>query len=191
MLRKITLKPGLDKQSSDTGAESRWVNGDYMRFRYSYPEKIGGWQQLTSSNLVGAGRDQHAWVDNTGNKYVAIGTNKVLYVYFEGAVYDITPIDTTKSQTNVAIGSSNGSDILTLTFPTAHNLEVGDIMEFRDSSTVMTGVSTSFTTSDFDRKLFEILSTPSTTTLTVKMTTLTGNTETGTGGAIATTTVDP
>ena len=60
MLRKITLKPGLDKQSSDTGAESRWVNGDYMRFRYSYPEKIGGWQQLTSSNLVGAGRDQHA-----------------------------------------------------------------------------------------------------------------------------------
>ena len=71
MLRKITLKPGLDKQSSDTGAESRWVNGDYMRFRYSYPEKIGGWQQLTSSNLVGAGRDQHAWVDNIGNKYVA------------------------------------------------------------------------------------------------------------------------
>jgi hypothetical protein len=191
MLTKITLKPGLDKQSSDTGAEGRWVNGDYMRFRYSYPEKIGGWQQLTSSNLVGAGRDQHAWVDNTGNKYVAIGTNKVLYVYFEGAVYDITPIDTTKSQTNVAIGSTNGSAILTLTFPTAHNLEVGDIMEFRDSSTVMTGVSTSFTTANFDGKLFEVLSTPSTTTLTVKMTTLTGNTETGTGGAIATTTVDP
>ena len=191
MLTKITLKPGLDKQSSDTGAEGRWVNGDYMRFRYSYPEKIGGWQQLTSSNLVGAGRDQHAWVDNTGNKYVAIGTNKVLYVYFEGAVYDITPIDTTKSQTSVAIGSSNGSAILTLTFPTAHNLEVGDIIEFRDSSTVMTGVSTSFTTSDFDGKLFEVLSTPSTTTLTVKMTTLAGNTETGTGGAIATTTVDP
>jgi hypothetical protein len=47
MLTKITLKPGLDKQSSDTGAEGRWVNGDYMRFRYSYPEKIGGWSQLT------------------------------------------------------------------------------------------------------------------------------------------------
>lgn len=191
MLTKITLKPGLDKQSSDTGAEGRWVNGDYMRFRYSYPEKIGGWQQLTSSNLIGAGRDQHAWVDNTGNKYVAIGTNKILYVYFEGAVYDITPIDTTKSQTTVAIGSTNGSAFLTLTFPTAHNLEVGDIMEFRDSSTVMTGVSTSFTTSDFDGKLFEVLTTPSTTTLTVEMTTLTGNIETGTGGAIATTTVDP
>ena len=189
MLTKITLKPGLDKQSSDTGAEGRWVNGDYMRFRYSYPEKIGGWQQLTSSNLIGAGRDQHAWVDNVGNKYVAIGTNKVLYVYFEGAVYDITPLDLTKTQTNVAIGSTNGSNILTLTFPTAHNLEVGDLMECRDSSTVMTGVGTSYTTADFNGKLFEVLTTPSTTTLTVKMTLQPG--ETGTGGAIATTTIDP
>ena len=143
MLTKITLKPGLDKQSSDTGAEGRWVNGDYMRFRYSYPEKIGGWSQLTSSNLVGAGRDQHAWVDNAGNKYVAIGTNKMLYIYFEGAVYDITPIDTTKIQTGVSIGTSNGSDILTLTYGAAHNATVGDILLVRDGSVVLTGVSTS------------------------------------------------
>ena len=39
MLQKIRLRPGLDKQSSDTGAEGKWVNGDYMRFRYSFPEK--------------------------------------------------------------------------------------------------------------------------------------------------------
>ena len=41
MLHKITLQPGLDKQSSDTGAEGKWVNADYARFRYGYPEKIG------------------------------------------------------------------------------------------------------------------------------------------------------
>jgi len=191
MLTKITLKPGLDKQSSDTGAEGRWVNGDYMRFRYSYPEKIGGWSQLTSSNLVGAGRDQHAWVDNAGNKYVAIGTNKMLYIYFEGAVYDITPIDTTKIQTGVSIGTSNGSDILTLTYGAAHNATVGDILLVRDGSVVLTGVSTSFTAADFDGKLFEVLSTPSATTLTTQMTTLANNNETGTGGAIATATIDP
>ena len=191
MLTKITLKPGLDKQSSDTGAEGRWVNGDYMRFRYSYPEKIGGWQQLTSSNLVGAGRDQHAWVDNTGNKYVAIGTNKMLYIYFEGAVYDITPIDTTKIQTGVAIGSNNGTPDLTFTFGAAHNLAVGDIFQIRDGTTTLTGVGTSFTAADFNDKLFEVLTTPSATTLTTEMTTLTSNNETGTGGAIATATIDP
>ena len=192
MLTKITLKPGLDKQSSDTGAEGRWVNGDYMRFRYSYPEKIGGWQQLTSSNLVGAGRDQHAWVDRAGNKYVAIGTNKMLYVYFEGAVYDITPLDTTKSQAGVGIGTSNGSDIITLTFASAHNLEVGDIILCRNGTTVFTAPpSSSFIAADFDNDLFEVLSTPSTKTLTIKMTLLATNNETGTGGAVATTTIDP
>ena len=191
MLTKITLKPGLDKQSSDTGAEGRWVNGDYMRFRYSYPEKIGGWSQLTASNLVGAGRDQHAWVDNAGNKYVAIGTNKMLYIYFEGAVYDITPIDTDKIQTGVSIGTSNGSDVLTFTYGATHNATVGDILLVRDGSVVLTGVSTSFTAADFNGKLFEVLSTPSATTLTTQMTTLANNNETGTGGAMATATIDP
>ena len=46
MLHKIRLIPGLDKQSSDTGAEGKWVNADYTRFRYGFPEKIGGWEQL-------------------------------------------------------------------------------------------------------------------------------------------------
>jgi len=87
MLQKIRLRPGLDKQSSDTGAEGKWVNGDYMRFRYSFPEKIGGWQQLGSKSLVGAGRDSHTWVDLSGNKYAAIGTNKMLYIYFEGGFW--------------------------------------------------------------------------------------------------------
>jgi len=99
MLHKIRLVPGLDKQSSDTGAEGKWVNADYTRFRYGFPEKVGGWEQLVNDNLIGAGRDQHTWVDLAGNKYAAIGTNKCLYIYFEGAFYDITPLDATRQQT--------------------------------------------------------------------------------------------
>ena len=98
MLHKIRLEPGLDKQSSDTGAEFKWVNADYARFRYGFPEKVGGWQQLVSSKLIGAGRDQHTWVDLAGNRYAAIGTDKCLYIYYEGAVYDITPLDTAREQ---------------------------------------------------------------------------------------------
>jgi len=72
MLHKIRLKPGMDKQSSDTGAEGKWVNGDYTRFRYGFPEKVGGWSQLVTDVMVGAGRDQHTWTDIAGNKYAAI-----------------------------------------------------------------------------------------------------------------------
>ena len=39
MLHKITLQPGLDKQSSDTDAEGKRVNADYVLFRYGYHEK--------------------------------------------------------------------------------------------------------------------------------------------------------
>ena len=33
--------PGVDKQSSDSGAENRWIDSDNVRFRYALPEKVG------------------------------------------------------------------------------------------------------------------------------------------------------
>jgi len=165
MLHKIRLKPGLDKQSSDTGAEGKWVNADYSRFRYGFPEKIGGWEQLVSSNLIGAGRDQHTWVDLAGNKYAAIGTNKCLYIYFEGAVYDITPLDTTRQQTGATFTTVSGSPTVTLTTSTAHDAEAGDIILGSSATSVPGG----FSASDFDDILFEVTAAPSATTLEVTM----------------------
>jgi len=157
MLQKIRLRPGLDKQSSDTGAEGKWVNGDYMRFRYSFPEKIGGWQQLGSKSLVGAGRDSHTWVDLDGNKYAAIGTNKMLYIYFEGGFHDITPLDSTRQQTSATITTTTSSATVTITTSTAHGAEVGDIITF-GSTTVPAG--SSYTAADFDDIIYEIITTP-------------------------------
>ena len=45
MLQKINILPGINKQKTSTGAEGEWVDGDYIRFRYGSPEKIGGWGQ--------------------------------------------------------------------------------------------------------------------------------------------------
>ena len=47
MLQKLNFKPGFNKQATDSGAEGQWVDGDFVRFRYGLPEKIGGWEQLT------------------------------------------------------------------------------------------------------------------------------------------------
>jgi len=143
MLHKIRLKPGLDKQSSDTGAEGKWVNADYSRFRYGFPEKVGGWEQLVDGSLIGAGRDQHTWVDLAGNKYAAIGTNKCLYIYFEGAFYDITPLDTTRQQTGATFTTVSGSATVTLTTSTAHGAEAGDIILGSSATSVPGGFSSS------------------------------------------------
>ena len=165
MLHKIRLKPGLDKQSSDTGAEGKWVNADYSRFRYSFPEKIGGWEQLVDDTLIGAGRDQHTWVDLAGNKYAAIGTNKILYIYFEGAFYDITPLDTARQQTGATFTTVSGSKTVTLTTSTAHEAQTGDIILCSAATSVPGG----FSASDFDDILFEVTDVPSATTMEITM----------------------
>ena len=182
MLHKIRLKPGLDKQSSDTGAEGKWVNADYSRFRYGFPEKVGGWEQLVSDNLIGAGRDQHTWVDLAGNKYAAIGTNKCLYIYFEGAVYDITPLDTARQQTGATFTTTSSSTTVTLTTSSAHDAEEGDIILCSSATSVPGG----FSASDFDDVLFEVSAVPSSTTIEITM----GSSAGSTAGPSGTVTID-
>ena len=94
MLTKIKFAPGIDKQDTAVGAEGRWVDSDNVRFRYGLPEKVGGWQSLLTDSIVGVARKQHAFVDTEGNRYIAIGTDKFLLVYFEGQLFDITPLAT-------------------------------------------------------------------------------------------------
>ena len=64
MLQKIGFQPGINKQVTPTGAEGQWIDCDNVRFRYGTPEKIGGWRQLGESNLTGAGRGLHHYVNS-------------------------------------------------------------------------------------------------------------------------------
>ena len=89
MLQKIGFLPGFNKQVTPTTAEGQWVGGDYVRFRYETPEKIGGWSQLGESKLTGPARGLHHFINNSQIKYAAIGTNRILYVYTGGIFYDM------------------------------------------------------------------------------------------------------
>ena len=55
-LVEIEVQPGVDKQDTPTGAQGRWIDSDNSRLRYGLPEKIGGWEKVTSDALVGAVR---------------------------------------------------------------------------------------------------------------------------------------
>jgi hypothetical protein len=172
-LKKIPLAPGFDKQDTASQAEGRWIDGDYVRFRYSNPEKIGGWQQLLPELLVGSAREQFIWSDLKGNRYAAIGTNKLLVIYFEGQYYDITPLDT--PLTSCTFTSTTGSSTVTVN-KAGHDLEIGDIIKLTSVSLPGGGVTT-YTTSDFTTNLFEVQTTPTSGTFTITMLT----NETGTG----------
>src|SRR5210317_2280910 len=175
-LTKVQFAPGFNKQASDSGAKKQWVDGDFVRFRYGMHEKVGGWQEIMNERLVGAARDSHSWADLDGRRYIAFGTNKILYVYDGDAYYDITPFDTSLAQSNCDITTTNGSTTVTITCPSAHGLEPGDILTFENAGSFTAG-QTDYTATDFDDVLFEVQLAPTTTTFTIIMPTA----ETGTG----------
>ena len=174
-LQQIKFAPGIDKQDTTVGAVGRWVDSDNVRFRYGLPEKVGGWQSLLADTVVGVVRKQFAFVDLEGNRYVALGTDKFLLVYFEGQLFDITPLKT--SITGATIATANASATCTITTSAAHGLNVGDIVLF-DSVTLPSG--TGYAAADFEDKNFQVISVPTPTTFTITQSSnATGNVSTG------------
>ena len=161
-LQQIKFAPGIDKQDTSVGAVGRWVDSDNVRFRYGLPEKVGGWQSLLTDTIVGVVRKQFAFVDLEGNRYVALGTDKFLLIYFEGQLFDITPLKA--DITGATIATTSGSAVCTITTSSDHNINVGDIVLF-DSVTLPGG--TGYTAADFEDKNFQVTSVPTPTTFTI------------------------
>jgi hypothetical protein len=178
MLQKLNFKPGFNKMVTDSGGESQWVDGDFVRFRYGLPEKIGGWSQLTNSNntLPGVARAQHDFTSIAGERYVAIGTSQGLFLYYAGEFYDITPLDT--AITGATFDATTGSATVTVN-KTSHGLLDGRYITF-SSVTVPTG--SGYATSDFENNTFEVLN-KTANTFEITMPSTSAGTTSGTGSA--------
>jgi hypothetical protein len=164
MLQKLGFAPGFNKQVTETGAEGQWFDGDFVRFRYGSPEKIGGWSQLGDDKLTGVARAIHHWDDNAGVKYAAIGTSSILYVFSGGVYYDIHPIR--KTITGANFTSTASSTTVTITCGTAHGLLQNDIVMF-DTVSGLSG--STFTNATFEDEKFMVTSVPTGTTFTITM----------------------
>ena len=164
MLQKLGFAPGFNKQVTETGAEGQWFDGDFVRFRYGSPEKIGGWSQLGDDKLTGVARAIHHWDDNAGIKFAAIGTSSILYVFSGGVFYDIHPIRVTL--TGADFTSTSSSKTVTITCTGNHGLLQNDIVMF-DSVTGLSG--STFTNATFEDEKFMVTSVPSGTTFTITM----------------------
>ena len=165
MLQKIGFQPGINKQITETQAEGQWTDCDNVRFRYGIPEKIGGWKQLGDSNLTGAGRGLHHFVNSLARKYAIIGTNRILYAFSGGVYYDIHPIKSTTTLTS-AFTTTNGSPTVTITFSGAHNISAQDIILLDNFSAI---TNSNFAEADFKDKKFMVTTVPTSTTLTITM----------------------
>jgi len=173
-LKKLGIKPGFNKQATASGAEGEWIDGDYVRFRYGLPEKIGGWQQLTiaEKELPGVARAQLVWTSLAGEKYAAIGTHKGLFLYYGEDFYDITPLNA--AVTLCTFTSTTSSTEVTIN-KASHGFVAGDYIVF--SSVTLPGAgATGYTITTFEETVYEVI-TAATNTFTITM----ASQETGTG----------
>jgi hypothetical protein len=134
-----------------------------VRFRYTAPEKIGGWSQLTASSktVPGAGRAQVAFSSLAGEKYAAIGTSQGLFLYYGNDFYDISPLDT--AITGGTLTTVNGSNVVTIN-KGSHGLLVGRYVTL--SSVTVTGAS-DYTAAEL-QQVYEILTVPDVDKFTVQ-----------------------
>ena len=173
MLTEIQFAPGIDKQDTSVGASGRWVDSDLARFRYGLPEKIGGWSSLLTDTIQGVARAQHSFVDKDGNRYVAIGTDKFLLIYFEGQLFDITPFVTNNAGAQTTYVSTLATDsttvkTCTVTTATAHGLIDGDMVVFDNVALDTTLTAVGLTNAEFEDKLYQVLTVPTSTTFTIE-----------------------
>jgi len=154
-LLRLFLKPGVDKQNTEYGAEGGWVDSDYVRFRYGLPEKMGGWTQFGSTlvSFVGSASDIFTWNDLEGSPYAALGTNRKVYVFYGGAWADITPIRATGACT---FSTTNGSTTVVVNDAT-HGAVQGDFVTFSAVSGNPGGITNASLTNEFE--IQEVLTT--------------------------------
>ena len=176
---RLALKPGIDKQNTEYGAEGGWIDGDFIRFRYGLPEKLGGWLRFNNSivNLVGLATDIFTWNSLDGSPNLMVGTNKKLYAFQGGTFGDVTPIRETTAAGAVTFAAVDGSATLTVT-DTAHGAVVGDFVTFSDAAglggTVVAGVL---------NQEYEIQSVPTANAYTILASVTANASDTGNGGA--------
>ena len=177
-LTNVKIAPGINKADTPSGAEGQWIDGDFVRFRYGQPEKIGGYTAIGAETISGPTRAQHTWNDLEGRRYAALGTSKALYIYYEDKFYDITPLAT--AITGATFTSTSSSNIVTVN-KVSHALDLGEYITF--TSVTIPGTS-SFIDTDFTSFTFEILSVPDADSFTIQMqTTETGTPMSSTGSA--------
>jgi len=132
-MTKLQFQPGINTDNTSYSNEGGWVDCNNVRFRFGYPQKIGGWSYegatYTNFSFVGLSRSLHPWVALQGEKYLGVGTHRRLYIAYGGGNTNITPYRLVTAAGAVTFGAILGSKTLNV-FHTGHGANVGDWVFF-------------------------------------------------------------
>lgn len=133
-LKKLILKPGVDRENTRYVNEGKWYSCDKIRFRQGTPEKIGGWEQVSAETYLGVARSLVQWASLSGEPFIGVGTNLKYYIASGGDYYDITPIRSSVVLNNPFDTTIN--DATVTVHDTAHGAITGDFVTFSGATAV-------------------------------------------------------
>ena len=134
-LTKIQFRPGVVNDLTSYTNEGGWNDGDKIRFRIGYPEKIGGWTKQSGNTYLGTTRDLHNWVALDQSDFLGVGTHLKYYIEEGGAFSDITPLRSTTSAGDVTFSATDGSAVITVT-DTGHGALENDFVTFSGAASL-------------------------------------------------------
>ena len=160
-LQKLQFRPGVNREGTTLSNEGGYFDGDKIRFRSGYPEKIGGWQAdsgayfptvptatfssggtstaatPTSASFWGVAKGLWNWINLTGYNLLGVGTDLKYYIQNSsgGAYNDVTPMRVTTSAGAVTFAATSGSTTLVVT-NASHGAQVGDFVCFTGAVTL-------------------------------------------------------
>jgi hypothetical protein len=91
-ITSLKFRPGINKETTSYSNKGGWNDCDKVRFRFGYPEKLGGWEKYSGSTFLGTSRSLHAWANLQGNNYLGLGTEIKFYIEESQGYNDITPL---------------------------------------------------------------------------------------------------
>jgi hypothetical protein len=91
-LAKFQFRPGINREITNYSNEGGWFDGDKVRFRFGFPEKIGGWEKKSTNSFLGTCSALIPWVTLNNEQYIGVGTEIKYYIERGGAYNDITPV---------------------------------------------------------------------------------------------------
>jgi hypothetical protein len=165
-LKKLTLKPGVNRENTRYTNENGWYECDKVRFRQGTPEKIGGWQRISSSTFLGVCRSLWNWVTLGSLNLVGVGTNLKFYIEQGGSYNDITPIRSTVTINNNPFALT-ASTTVTVT-DTAHGCVTGDFVTFSGAVDIG-GVGTNVTAAVLNQEFQVTVVDANTYTITISV----------------------
>ena len=178
-LKKLALRPGVNRERTRYTNETGWYECDKVRFRQGYPEKIGGWQRLSSNTFQGVCRSLLSWVTLGSQNFIGVGTNLKFYLELGGVYYDITPIRATTVGA-ATFSAANGSATITVTDST-HGASIGDFVTFSGAVSLGGTITAAVLNAEY-----EIVTVPTANTYTITATATADASDTGNGGGSVT-----